>query len=192
MPRRTLKWSTPLFYLYVALSIIAGIAILVATFAFVMHTIGKGMDPSHVLVNSMRLKQPPQAVFEAVSNAAGWPAWDPGVTRVETLPTENGNPTCRMVMGHNSMHLVTTRSEAPRLLERVVRDEGKRLMFSGTWLHEITPDSAGGCVVKLTEHGTIHIPLPRAMARKLADPAMFLKRHLRRLAAKFGEEAKIE
>ena len=43
----------------------------------------------------------------------------------------------------------------------------------------------------LTERGVIHVPLARAMARKLADPAMYLKRHFKQLAEHFGEEAVI-
>ena len=35
------------------------------------------------------------------------------------------------------------------------------------------------------------VPLARAMARKLADPAMYLKRHFKQLAKHFGEEAVI-
>ena len=63
-------------------------------------------------------------------------------------------------------------------------------MFSGSWLHEVAPDG-GGCVITLTERGTIHVPMARAMARKLADPAMYLKRHFKQLAKHFGEAAVI-
>ena len=180
-----------MFYVLLALYIVVGLGLLVGLFALIMHTIGKGLDPQHVLVCSIRLNQPPEAVFDTIADAPGWTTWDPGVTRVEALPDEKGKPACRMVLGHNSMRLVTTRAERPRLIERTVRDEGKRLMFSGSWLHEFKPDGPG-CTVTLTERGTIHVPIARAMARKLADPAMYLKRHLKRLGTKFGETPTIQ
>jgi hypothetical protein len=184
-----------MFYLYLILGIIGSLVVLTGLFGLIMHFVGKGMNPDHELACTMRLNQSPLAVYDAISDAASWPSWDPGVRKVEILPSENGQPACRMFIGNNAMRLVTTRAEPPFILERTVRDEGKRLVFSGSWRHQITPAGDGastGCTITLTERGTIHIPIARAMARKLADPAMYLKRHLKRLAAKFGEEAKIE
>ncbi len=176
--------------LWLALGILGGLVVLLGLFLLVMYAVGARMEPNHEFSCTLRLRQPAEAVFAAVDDVAGWPSWDKGVARVEMLPPTDGRETCRMHMGHNPMVLVTTRREPPRVLERTMEDAGKHRMFSGSWLHEIAPEGAG-CVVKLTERGTIHMAIPRAMARKLADPRMYLKRHLKVLAAKFGEEARI-
>jgi hypothetical protein len=185
-----LKRKAGMFYVYLIGGIIIGLGVLVALFAFIMHTIGSGMDPNHVFVCRMRLNQRAEKVFALLADAEGWKSWDPGVTRVETLPPVDGKPACRMTIGRNAMNLVTTRHEPPRVLERTIQDTGARPMFSGSWLHEIASDG-DGCVITLTERGVIHVPLARAMARKLADPAMYLKRHFKQLAKHFGEEAVI-
>lgn len=179
-----------MFYVYLVGSIVLGIGLIVGLFAFVMHTIGKGMDPNHVLICTLRLKQSPQAVFALLADAEGWPKWDSGVKKVEALPPIEGRPACRMTIGHNAMILVTTRNEPPRVLERSISDSGSKPMFTGSWLHEISADGEG-CLITLTERGTIHVAIARAMARKLADPATYLKRHLKQLAKHYGEAPSI-
>jgi len=172
------------------LSILGGLFGLLLLVALVLYVVGRRMDPNHEFTCTMRLDQPAERVFATIDDVAKWPSWDKGVVSVEMLPPTGGSETCKMLIGRNPMVLVTTRREPPRLLERTIKDVGKHQMFSGCWIHELTPDG-GGCIVKLTERGTIHMALPRAMARKLADPAMYLKRHLTVLAASFGEEARI-
>ncbi len=176
-----------MLWLWIILSIVGALAL----FLVVMYLIGRSMDEKHSISCAIRLRQAPEAVFAAIDEVLGWPEWDPGVASVTRLPDDNGREACRMMIGRNPMELVTTRREPPRLLERTIRDTGKHQMFSGSWRHEITPADQG-CLVRLTEDGAIHMALPRAMARLLADPAMYLKRHLRRLATKFGEEARFE
>lgn len=175
----------------IAFYVVLGLAVFLVLLVFVLYLIGKGMDPKHEWSCRMRLRQPVEQVFALIEDVSGWPGWDPGVTRVEVLPPTNGNPTCRMWIGRNPMLLVTTRTQAPQFLERTIEDTGKDPMFSGSWLHELSSLGTNLCEVKLTERGTIHSPLARAMARKLADPRMYLKRHLRRVAEKFGEQAEI-
>jgi len=172
-------------------TILGVLFVLLLAFVFVLYLVGRGMDPNHEYTCTMSLAQPAERVFATIDDVAKWPSWDKGVARVEMLPPTDGKETCRMLIGRNPMVLVTTRREPPRLLERTIQDVGKHQMFSGSWLHEITPGAGGGCTVRLTERGTIHMALPRAMARKLADPAMYLKRHLKVLASSFGEEARI-
>jgi hypothetical protein len=90
------------------------------------------------------------------------------------------------------MVLVTTRSEAPASLVRTIADEAE--FFSGDWTYALSADGTG-TTLRLTEHGRVHVAIPRAMMRYLpfiADPSMYLRRHLERLAAKFGEAPRIE
>jgi hypothetical protein len=90
------------------------------------------------------------------------------------------------------MVLVTTRSEPPALLVRTIADEAK--FFSGDWTYALAPDGAGTALL-LTEHGRVHVAVPRAMMHYMpfiADPSLYLRRHLERLAAKFGETPRME
>lgn len=173
----------------IALYIGIGLLALVIGFLVVMHFVGASMPEDKTLVCTLTLHQPPQAVYAAIADIKAWPTWDKGVNAVEVLPPTEGRETLRMHMGRNRMVVVRTRNEPPRLHEMTVRDEGAGI-FSGTWTHDITP-TAEGCTVTLTEHGRIHKTIPRAMARRLFDPATYLKRHLKVLAAKFGEEPRL-
>jgi hypothetical protein len=114
------------------------------------------------------------------------------VDKVERLPDHDGHEAWRWTMGRNKMVLVTTRNEPPRTLVRTIADEAK--FFSGDWTYEVAPDGQGTAVT-LTENGRVHVAIPRAMMRYLpfvADPSMYLRRHLTRLAERFGEAPRIE
>lgn len=176
-------------WLWVVLMAAGGLVGLLAAFAAVMYLIGRGMSPGHRHTCVLRLRQPAEAVYEAIADVRAWPAWDRGVNRVEVEVDAAGVLRGTMFMGRNVMGIEATRIEPPRLHEIHVEDLGAKI-FSGTWRYEIT-STDDGCEVRLTEEGEIHAAVPRAMARKLADPRMYLKRHLRVLARKFGEPAKI-
>lgn len=171
--------------------VLGGLVAVLAAILLVLHVVGSRMDPDHEFACTLRLKRPPEEVFRVLDDVAAWPSWDRGVAKVEMLPPTEGRETCRMHIGGNAMILETTRREPPRVLERTIRDAGKHRFFSGSWLHEVSPDGAG-CAVRVTERGTIHMAIPRFLARRLSDPRTYLKRHLRVLAAKFGEEPRFE
>lgn len=171
---------------------VAGIVGLLVLAGLVLWLLGRGLPPGHVVSATLRLGRPVEEVWGVLADTAGVPAWDKGVDRVERLPDREGRETWRWTMGRNSMVLETTRSEAPRLLVRTIADEAK--FFSGDWTYELSP-VGNGCTVELTEHGRVHVAIPRAMMRYLpavADPAMYLKRHLERLAGRFGEAPRVE
>ncbi|MBL8764705.1 MAG: SRPBCC family protein [Phycisphaerae bacterium] len=164
------------------------LGVLVAT-VLVFWLIGRALPDRHVIDATLTLDRPAAEVFAALADTPGVPSWDKGVTRVERLPEREGRETWRWVMGRNRMVLETTRHEPPRVLVRTIADEAQ--FFSGDWTFEVR-DAGRGCAVHLTEHGRIHSAIPRAMMKHVVDPAMYLKRHLRALAAKFGEDARIE
>jgi uncharacterized protein YndB with AHSA1/START domain len=176
------------WWLWIPIGLVGALVVL----GVVLCLLGRGLPEGHVVSATLRLARPPAEVFAALADTAGVPSWDKGVDRVERLPDRDGHEAWRWTMGRNAMVLVTTRSEAPSVLVRTIADEAK--FFSGDWTYAVRPDGAG-CAVELTEHGRVHVALPRAMMRYmpfLADPAMYLKRHLVRLAGKFGEAPRIE
>ena len=176
-------------WLWYVLYGVGGLVALLVLFGLVMYIIGRGMPEEARVSVTMRLNQPAEKVYAVIADPLSWPTWDPGVDKVEQIPMADGGFKVRMTMGRNVMTLLRTRHEPPHLLEMTIQDEGANI-FSGSWRHEISAEG-DGCVVKLTEDGKIRPPMFRAMARKLFDPAMYLKRHFRRLAAKFGEEPRV-
>jgi hypothetical protein len=116
-----------------------------------------------------------------------WPKWA-NVDKVETVGVPDQ---WRMFMGRNVMSGSTRRVSRPSRLDITVVDE-KMKIFEGVWEYTFTP-AGDGCRVELVEKGQINSAIPRFMARKLGDPAMYLKRHLREIAANFGQkDAKLE
>lgn len=177
-----------MLFVWIAGGIVGSLALL----GLVLWLLGRSLPEGHVMSVTLRLARPPAEVFAVLSDSALIPSWDRGVDRVERLPDRDGREAWRWTMGRNAMVLVTTRSEPPSLLVRTIGDEGK--MFSGDWTCEVSADGSGTALA-LTEHGRIHVAIPRAMMHYLpfiADPSLYLRRHLTRLAEKFGEAPRIE
>ncbi len=177
-----------MLFLWIAGGVVGALVLL----GLVLWLLGRSLPEGHVMSATLRLARPPAEVFAAVADSAAIPSWDKGVQRVERLADRGGKEAWRWTMGRNAMILVTTRSEPPSLLVRTIGDESE--FFSGDWTYEFRADGTGTALV-LTEHGRIHVAIPRAMMRYmpfLADPSMYLRRHLARLAEKFGEAPRIE
>ena len=158
----------------------------------VLWLLGRGIPEAHVMSVTLHLGKTREEVFAVLADSAGIPTWDQGVDRVERLADRGGHEVWRWTMGRNAMVLETTRCEAPAVLVRTIADDAK--IFSGDWTYELSAEG-GGCSLLLTEHGRVHVAIPRAMMKyvpAIADPAMYLRRHLERLAGKFGEPPRIE
>jgi len=167
------------------------VALLVIAFA-TLNALGKKLPEAHEIEAKLRLEKSPREVWDVLSNTAGVPSWDKGVDRVERLADKDGHEVWRWFMGRNRMILEITEAVPEKRLVRTIADEAK--IFSGVWTFDLATEGKG-TIVTLTEHGSVHPAIPRAMLHylpRIADPAMYLKRHLSRLAGKFGEVAEIE
>ncbi len=174
------------------LGILGGLVGLLLLSGLALWILGRNLPEGHVQPATLRLSRPPAEVFAVIADVAAIPSWDTGVNRVERLPDRDGREAWRWTMGRNAMVLVTTVKEPPRRLVSTIGDEAK--FFSGDWTYELAADG-GGTLLTLTEHGRVHVAIPRAMMHYLpfiADPSLYLRRHLERLARKFGEEPRIE
>lgn len=173
-----------MIFLYIALGLIALIALLLLIF----WAIGRSLPKEHQISATLTLsKATPEQVYDLCQDLPGWTTWA-GVDKMTPLGQTDGHDHWRMQMGRNAMRCWWTRQERPGALEITVSDE-KHKFFDGRWVYTISPH-AGGTRIQLVEHGTIHPAIPRFMARYLADPAMFLKRHLRFVAKHFGDDPK--
>ncbi len=172
--------------------VLGGLLVLLGLLGLVLWLLGRGLPEGHSIAATLRRGKPVEEVWGALADTAGVPSWDKGVDRVERLPDRDGHEVWRWTMGWNRMVLETTRAEAPRVLVRTIADEAK--FFTGDWTYALRAEGTG-CAVELTEHGRVHVAIPRALMRYLsavADPSMYLKRHLGRLAARFGETPRLE
>ena len=163
-----------------------GLIVLLAAAIGIMAFLGRRMPVNHTNTCVIRLPGvEPAAAWRTAYECESWPAWA-GVDKVDIL--EPGpEPAWRMKMGRNSMLCRTRSPKEPESFEIQVEDERAKI-FTGVWRYRFERDSAGGTRLTLVEDGAINMALPRFMARKLADPKMYMKRHLRLLARKYGVE----
>lgn len=137
---------------------------------------------------AISLKQPPEAVFDAVADVQKMSAWNRSVEKVEPLPPIDGKEATRQTFkGNLQMTIVTSESRPPSHLVRTMGDaEGP---FVGSWTYAITPEKGGSQVV-LTEQSQVRNPVTRLMMR-LFGATKYMDEHLQDLAVHFGETAAI-
>lgn len=169
-----------------------GFVALVALFLFAMYLVGRSLSLEHRHTCRVRIAQPIEAVYERIADVQGWATWDDGVNRVEAenAAAPGADFSGRMYMGRNTMGVRVRRTAPPKRLEIEVEDLGAKI-FSGVWRYELSSDGGKATSVVLTEDGQIHAAIPRAFARKLADPMLYMKRHLKVLAKSFGEDGAV-
>ena len=177
-----------MFWVFIAIAVI-GLLVFVGSLLYIL---GARLPEEHAAAVSMPLARPVPLVYEAVADVSAHPTWAPGVTRVERLEDRNGMEAWRQHMGRNSFVLITTRAEPPRVLVREIDDDHK--MFSGRWEYLIEPAGAGGSgsLITITEYGCVPAKIPRAMMHYLMGETLYIKKHLRGLAKKFGENPRLE
>ncbi len=166
--------------------ILIGLAAIILLIALVA-IIGVLLPRDHVASRTLRLKQPPDAVWAALTNVEAFPTWRPNIARVERLPEKNGRPVWREVDGRNeSMTFECETFDPPRQL--VTRIADQNLPFGGTWTWQINPVD-GGSELSITENGEIYNPIFRFMARFVLGYTATLDGYLTALANRFGESA---
>jgi uncharacterized protein YndB with AHSA1/START domain len=101
---------------------------------------------------SATIDAPPEAVWAVLTDGAGWPAWDSGVTAVEGRFAEGEKVTVRTEVSPGRAFPVTvTALEAPR---RMVFTGGMPLgLFRGERTYTLTP-SDGGTAFRMREKYT--------------------------------------
>lgn len=170
--------------------IVLGLVGLLVLAALILHVLGTRLPEEHVASASVVLKQPRQAVWDVVSDIGGHKNWVKGLTSIERLPDRDNHEAWRQRMGRNSFVLVFSEKQPPERMVGTIDDEAQ--FFSGRWEYALT-EEPGGTRITLTEHGRVRLAIPRAMMEYLMGKHTYLKKHLRDLAARFGEDkARIE
>ncbi len=152
--------------------------------------IGSFLPKSQFGTRTLILKQPPEAVWQVLTDYPRKPSWQPDVKRFERLADRNGHEVWMEVHKSGARVVFETIESHPprRLVWRVPGDYGP---FRGLLVVEITPIE-GGCRVTFTQEGEVPNPFYRFLVRFLLPLEGFLEADLKALAAKFGETAVIE
>lgn len=166
--------------------IVAGsIAALVALVAIV----GVLLPVSHAAARSIRLAQPPAAVFAAITDVKSMPGWRKGLESVELLEPRDGRRCYREVSSFGPMDLLVETEEPDRLLvQRIVTENSP---FGGTWTYRLEPDGTGTRLC-ITENGEAYNVFFRALSRFVFGHTSTIDGYLTSLAAHFGDLARPE
>ena len=160
-----------------------------AAVAIAIVVIGWLLPRDHVAAVAARISAPPDSVWAALTDAAAFPAWRPGVARVDLLPPAPSGPSWREHSGGGTITYVVEAAEPPRRL--VTRIASTDLPFGGTWEYQITPDTtAAGAASRVTirEHGSVYNPVFRFVSRFIMGHFATLEAYLRALGRRFGQD----
>jgi uncharacterized protein YndB with AHSA1/START domain len=172
------------------------IVVAIAALIVAVVVIGALLPKDHTVTRAIRLKQPPAAVWQAITDYTKFPEWRHDVERVEPLPasfsaggTKSG--WVETVKGAGRIPLEITQSVPPQRLVTHIADPN--LPFGGDWIYEITPAADGaGCRLRITENGSVGNPIFRFVSRFVFGLHATMDNYLKALASKFGESATLE
>ena len=169
-------------WVLVAAGAIIGLVALVAL-------IGSLLPKNHVASRTARLQQPPEAVWQVITDFAAQPSWQSDLRGVERLPDQNGHPVWKEIRKGGPLILENVEFTPPRRMVRRIADPS--LPFGGNWTYQIEP-SAGGCTLTITENGEVYNPIFRFVSRFLMDQASTIEAYLKALGKKLGQEVSFE
>ena len=168
-------------WILIVFGVLVGLAALIVL-------IGWMLPKDHVATRMGRYRQPPEAIWTALTDVDAMPSWREGLKSVKRLPDRNGLPVHVEVTDDGEIPMETVESNAPRRLVRRISDA--KLPFGGTWTFEIAP-VAQGATLRITENGYVTNPFFRFMARFVFGYTGQMDSVLRSLAKKFGEQPEI-
>ena len=163
---------------------VLGIAGVFVVLIAIVLVVGALLPKAHVASRSARYAAPPDTLWASLTNARAFPTWRTDVTRVETLPDENGQRGWREHGKNGVIPYRVVETVAPRRL--VTRIADPKLPFGGTWTYDLTPDGVGTRLT-ITEHGEVYNPVFRFVSRFFMGYTSTMDGVLRALGTKHGE-----
>ena len=164
-------------WVLIGLAIVVGIVVIVAV-------VGALLPKAHVATRKARFKQPPEVVWNAITDIESYPSWRADVKKVERLPNRDGRTVWREIGGHGSITLEVIESDPPRRLVGKIADPD--LPFGGSWTYEIGA-AEDGSTLTITENGEVYNPVFRFVSKFIMGHHKSLEDYLRAMGKKFGE-----
>lgn len=175
----TLPWS------FLAMKRVLITVLVLISFLVAVPLVGLVLPRGHVVARTITLHQPPDAIWQTMTDFDRISSWRPNVARVEQLPTQNGFSIWREhYQNGDALSLATVESIAPARLVREIADPD--LPFGGRWVYQIAAVE-GGSLVTITEHGDVSNPVFRVVSRLFMDQTATIDQYLLDLGKKFGE-----
>jgi uncharacterized protein YndB with AHSA1/START domain len=162
--------------------------LVVAGIVLLMVVLGWLVPRDHIATRVARYRQPPEAIWLAITDVDAMPSWRDGLKAVKKMPDRNGLPAHIEVTSMGELPMETVEMTPPRKLVGRIADP--KLPFGGTWTFEIAP-VGGGATLRITENGHISNPLFRFLSRFVFGYTGEMEKYLRSLAKKFGEQPQI-
>ena len=156
-----------------ALVVVVGVVIL----------IGWLLPVAHEAARSAQFSAPPQQVYDAVADVAGYADWFDGVSRIELLPSTNGKIRFREHTSSGPVVMEVEHARPPSQFVTRIADPDQP--FGGTWTFEIAPESSGSRLT-ITERGEVYNPIFRFMSRFIFGQTGTMERFLRAQNARLG------
>jgi uncharacterized protein YndB with AHSA1/START domain len=150
--------------------------------------VGWLLPKAHTVTREARFRQPPEAIWKAITDIDAMPAWRQGLKSVKHLPGQNGLPAWVETLDSGTIPLETVVSQPPAML--VVRIADPKLPFGGTWTYEIAPIPEGSSL-RIREDGEVYNPLFRFLSRFVFGQSATIETYLKSLAKKFGEPPRV-
>lgn len=171
------------------LKIAASVGGVVVLLALGVTGYGMTLPAEHSFTRSIQLTQPPEKVYQLITNFAAQPTWRPDVGKLERLPDREGKETWRITDTHDISMTMSVAESAPptRVLLHFTDDSGPANI---KWEFIVSPIS-GGSLVTLRERGTMNNAFFRGLS-KILFGTKFADDFLKHLAAKYGQEAVIQ
>lgn len=165
-------------YFLVAIATLVGIVLLIAA-------IGALLPEKHTAAAETSFRQPPSAVWQAITDYEKFPGWRGTISRVQSLPPVDGNPAWVEYDRHGRAIPYELIESVPgqRLVTRIA---DPKLPFGGTWTFEITP-SGTGARLRIGGNGEVHNVIFRFLSRFVFGHRAKIDTSLAALGAKFGE-----
>jgi uncharacterized protein YndB with AHSA1/START domain len=146
---------------------------------------GAMLPKAHHATRTAVFAQPPEAVWQTITDVEHAPEWRSGLARVERLEDRYGNLTWRETDRRGAgMMYEATASEPPRRWVSTIIE--RNAPYGGSWTFELAPEGTG-TKLTITENGEIYNPLFRLMARFVFGYTATLEQYLRDLGKKLGQ-----
>jgi hypothetical protein len=165
-----------------------GFASLAILFLVIFAT-GMALPKSHTAMVRVRIRQPPQRVYDAIVDVANAKSWRSGLESVQITSAQGAPLEWKETASYGTLSFAMDLANPPHRVATRITDTSQG--FGGGWTYEIAND-ASGSVVTITENGEVNNPLFRFMSKYVFGQYKSLDTYAKDLGRHFGETVQPE